>query len=282
MIADSSSRWAEALREISGRLAEMPADSGYPAYLGAKLASFYERAGRSICLGNPKREGSVTIVGAVSPPGGDFGDPVTSATLGIVQVFWGLDKKLAQRKHFPSVNWSISYSKYNNVRLAQSFLSLDLVLIFGGTLKPFYDKNFPEFVELRDKAKEILQTEEDLAEIVQLVGKSALAENDKITLEVARLIKDDFLQQNGYSEYDYKCPMAKTTWILKGMVGYYNLAQQAVASSNGEITWARIREATGEVMHQLSSMKFQVYPLLGLDVDGVGSHTAGGTASEGV
>ena len=117
MIADSSSRWAEALREISGRLAEMPADSGYPAYLGAKLASFYERAGRSVCLGNPRREGSVTIVGAVSPPGGDFGDPVTSATLGIVQVFWGLDKKLAQRKHFPSVNWSISYSKYNNVSL---------------------------------------------------------------------------------------------------------------------------------------------------------------------
>jgi len=111
---------------------------------------------------------------------------------------------------------------------------------------------------LRDKAKEILQTEEDLAEIVQLVGKSALAENDKITLEVARLIKDDFLQQNGYSEYDYKCPMSKTTWMLKGMVGYYNLAQQAVASSNGEITWNRIREATGEVMHQLSSMKFQV------------------------
>jgi V-type H+-transporting ATPase subunit A len=126
-------------------------------------------------------------------------------------------------------------------------------------LKSYYEKNFPEFVELRDKAKEILQTEEDLAEIVQLVGKSALAENDKITLEVARLIKDDFLQQNGYSEYDYKCPMAKTTWILKGMVGFYNLAQQAVASSNGEITWSKIKENTGEVMHQLSSMKFQVF-----------------------
>jgi len=125
-------------------------------------------------------------------------------------------------------------------------------------LKPFYEKNYPEFVSLRDKAKEILQTEEDLAEIVQLVGKSALAENDKITLEVARLIKDDFLQQNGYSEYGYKCPMYKTTWMLKGMVGYYNMAQQAVASSNGEITWNRIREATGDVMHQLSSMKFQV------------------------
>lgn len=146
-------------------------------------------------------------------------------------------------------------------------------MTFWQTLKPFYEKNYPDFVELRDKAKEILQTEEDLAEIVQLVGKSALAENDKITLEVARLIKDDFLQQNGYSEYDYKCPMVKTTWILKGMVGYYNLAQQAVASSNGEITWARIREATGEVMHQLSSMKFQVcarlpFKVLGLVLTG--------------
>jgi len=110
MMADSSSRWAEALREISGRLAEMPADSGYPAYLGAKLAGFYERAGKAVCLGSPNRTGSTTIIGAVSPPGGDFSDPVTTATLGIVQVFWGLDKKLAQRKHFPSVNWNVSYS----------------------------------------------------------------------------------------------------------------------------------------------------------------------------
>lgn len=115
MMADSTSRWAEALREISGRLAEMPADSGYPAYLGAKLAQFYERAGRVTCLGSPNREGTVTIVGAVSPPGGDFSDPVTASTLNIVQVFWGLDKKLAQRKHFPSVNWSISYSNYDRV-----------------------------------------------------------------------------------------------------------------------------------------------------------------------
>jgi len=115
MMADSTSRWAEALREISGRLAEMPADSGYPAYLASRLASFYERAGKVKCLGSPDRTGSVTIVGAVSPPGGDFSDPVTSATLSIVQVFWGLDKKLAQRKHFPSVNWLISYSKYAKV-----------------------------------------------------------------------------------------------------------------------------------------------------------------------
>ncbi|KAG1406629.1 hypothetical protein G6F58_009800 [Rhizopus delemar] len=165
MMADSTSRWAEALREISGRLAEMPADSGYPAYLGARLASFYERAGRVTCLGNPSREGSVTVVGAVSPPGGDLSDPVTTSTLGIVQVFWGLDKKLAQRKHFPSVNWNLSYSKYMNV------------------LEPYYEKNDPEYIHLRDKCKEILQMEENLSEIVQLVGKSGLNETDKITLE---------------------------------------------------------------------------------------------------
>ncbi|XP_014817777.1 PREDICTED: V-type proton ATPase catalytic subunit A-like, partial [Calidris pugnax] len=153
MMADSTSRWAEALREISGRLAEMPADSGYPAYLGARLASFYERAGRARCLGSPRREGSVSIVGAVSPPGGDFSDPVTSATLGIVQVFWGLDKKLAQRKHFPSVNWLISYSRYLRA------------------LEPHYEGLHPEFPALRRRAREILQEEEELAEIVQLVGK---------------------------------------------------------------------------------------------------------------
>lgn len=172
MMADSTSRWAEALREISGRLAEMPADSGYPAYLGAKLASFYERAGKAACIGSPSRDGTVTIVGAVSPPGGDFSDPVTTATLGIVQVFWGLDKKLAQRKHFPSVNWNVSYSKYMNI------------------LQPYYAKTEPEFPEVRNKAKEILQKEDELAEIVQLVGKSALGEGDKVTLDVARLIKD--------------------------------------------------------------------------------------------
>ena len=242
MMADSTSRWAEALREISGRLAEMPADSGYPAYLGARLASFYERAGRAKCLGNPEREGSVSIVGAVSPPGGDFSDPVTSATLGIVQVFWGLDKKLAQRKHFPSVDWLRSYSKYMKA------------------LDDYYEKNFPEFVGFRTKVcffiqdktnepingslrhfllqvKEILQEEEDLSEIVQLVGKASLAESDKITLEVddsrlipilipvtyfhfaflqvAKLLKDDFLQQNGYSSYDRYCPFYKTVGILK-------------------------------------------------------------------
>lgn len=214
-------------------------DSGYPAYLGARLASFYERAGKVVCLGNPQREGSVSIVGAVSPPGGDFSDPVTSATLGIVQVFWGLDKKLAQRKHFPSVNWSLSYSKYMRA------------------LDPFYESFDPEFVSLRTKCKEILQTEEDLSEIVQLVGKSALSEPDKITLEVAKLIKDDFLQQNGYSNYDRYCPFYKTVWMMRNIIGFYESAVHAVEASAGTITWARIKESMADMIYKLSSMKFE-------------------------
>ncbi|XP_061395679.1 V-type proton ATPase catalytic subunit A-like [Musca vetustissima] len=242
MMADSTSRWAEALREISGRLAEMPADSGYPAYLGARLASFYERAGRVKCLGNPKREGSVSIVGAVSPPGGDFSDPVTSSTLGIVQVFWGLDKKLAQRKHFPSINWLISYSKYTRA------------------LDPYYDKNFPGFVPLRQKAKEILQEEEDLSEIVQLVGRASLAESDKLTLEVAKMLKDDFLQQNSYSFYDRFCPFYKTFGMLKNIINFYELAKQSMemSTAKGEqkITWNQIQSKMTDILYQLQSMKF--------------------------
>jgi len=241
MMADSTSRWAEALREISGRLAEMPADSGYPAYLGARLASFYERAGKVKCLGSPVREGSVTIVGAVSPPGGDFSDPVTSATLGIVQVFWGLDKKLAQRKHFPSVNWLQSYSKYLKA------------------LDPHYEQRDPEFVTLRTKVKEILQNEDELTEIVQLVGKDSLAESDKVTLEVAKLIKDDFLQQNGFTPYDRFCPFWKTTWMLRNIITFFNKAQKAIESSSEErkISWLTIKNSMGDLIYQLSCMKFQ-------------------------
>jgi V-type H+-transporting ATPase subunit A len=243
MMADSTSRWAEALREISGRLAEMPADSGYPAYLGAKLAFFYERAGKVVCLGNPSRQGSVSIVGAVSPPGGDFSDPVTLATLSIVQVFWGLDKKLAQRKHFPSVNWSVSYSKYLKA------------------LEPYYEQFDPEFVNIRTKAKEILQNEEDLSEIVQLVGKSSLAETDKITLDIAKLLKDDFLQQNGYSNYDRYCPFYKTVWMLRNIVLFNDSAIRVVEQSSGTLSWAKIRDSLSDVWYKLSSMKFEVTKL---------------------
>lgn len=237
MMADSTSRWAEALREISGRLAEMPADSGYPAYLGAKLASFYERAGKVSCLGSPGRTGTVSIVGAVSPPGGDFSDPVTSSTLGIVGAFWGLDKKLAQRKHFPSVNWSLSYSNYIN------------------SLEPFYEKTNPGFIQLRSTAKDLLQKDTDLAEIVQLVGKSALGEGDKVTLEVATIVKNDFLAQNGVSDYDANCPFYKSAAMLKNMVDYHDKAQAAI-SANPELTWAKIKEHTADVIFGLSQQKF--------------------------
>merc|ERR1712007_146878 len=241
MMADSTSRWAEALREISGRLAEMPADAGYPAYLGARLASFYERSGRVQCLGNPAREGSVSIVGAVSPPGGDFTDPVTSATLSIVQVFWGLDKKLAQRKHFPSVNWNISFSKYIRI------------------LQPYFENFDKEYDRLQQSTKEILQKEDDLQEIVQLVGKDSLSEDQKCTLEVARIIREDFLQQNGFTDYDFMCPLAKTIGMMKVIVGFHDLAQKVIASGSGDakFTWNDVTRKCGEHYVQLTKLKFE-------------------------
>merc|ERR1712232_77677 len=242
MMADSTSRWAEALREISGRLAEMPADAGYPAYLGARLAAFYERSGRVQCLGNPAREGSITIVGAVSPPGGDFTDPVTSATLSIVQVFWGLDKKLAQRKHFPSVNWNISFSKYIRV------------------LEPYFMEYDSEYSMLQQKMKEILQKEDDLQEIVQLVGKDSLLEDQKCTLEVARVIREDFLQQNGFTDYDFMCHLAKTIGMMKVIVAFHESAQKVISESSGEhrIGWNTIYNSMREIITKITSMKFHL------------------------
>ncbi|TFB04541.1 hypothetical protein CCMA1212_004026 [Trichoderma ghanense] len=244
MMADSSSRWAEALREISGRLGEMPADQGFPAYLGAKLASFYERAGRAQTLGSPERSGSVSIVGAVSPPGGDFSDPVTTSTLNIVQVFWGLDKKLAQRKHFPSINTSVSYSKYTNA------------------LDKWYEQNNPDFPRLRERVKQLISDSEELDQVVQLVGKSALSDNDKITLDLAVLVKEDFLQQNGYSDYDQFCPLWKTEWMMKLMIGFYDEAQKAIAQGQ---SWAKVRESTSDLQAKLRQLKFEV-PTEGEDV----------------
>jgi len=250
MMADSTSRWAEALREISGRLGEMPADAGYPAYLGARLARFYERAGLARCLGSPEREGSVSVVGAVSPPGGDFSDPVTSATLGIVQVFWGLDKKLAQRKHFPSINWNISYSKYMRV------------------LGPYFDTKDPEFSYLRNTVRDVLQQEKDLSEIVQLVGRDSLSEDQKVVLEIAKIIREDYLQQNAFSEHDYNCPLTKSIGMLRAIVILYTRCLKAVTGSDvvgktaavaegaKTVTWNVIKASAGKVIHRVTDMKF--------------------------
>ncbi|XP_044595703.1 V-type proton ATPase catalytic subunit A-like [Cotesia glomerata] len=241
MMADSTSRWAEALREISGRLGDIPADSGYPAYLGTKIASFYERAGKVICLGNPQREGSISIFGVVSPPSGDFSDPVTRATLSVTQVFWALDKNLAQRKHFPAVNWINSYSKY-----VKSFDS-------------FCDTHFYGVAELRTKMIEILQEETELSEIVQLVGTTSLSELDKVVLEISKILKDDFLQQNNYSAYDRYCPFYKTFGMLKNIITLYDLAKKTIQitkKNNKEVIWETVRNIMSEMSYRLSIMKF--------------------------
>ncbi|CAL5443605.1 unnamed protein product [Camellia sinensis] len=221
MMADSTSCWAE-----------MPAHSGYPAYLAACLASFYEHAGKVKCLSGPEHTGSVTIVGAVSLPGGDFSDPITSATLGVVQFFWGLDKKLAQRKHFPSANWLISYSKYSSA------------------LESFYDQFDSDFIDIRTKAREVLQREDDLNEIVQLVGKDVLAESDKITLETAKLLR-----------YDKFCPFNKSVWMMRNIIHFYNLANQGAergAVMDGQkITYSLIKHRLGDLFYRLVSQKFE-------------------------
>mmetsp|Transcript_27963 Transcript_27963/g.43010 ORF Transcript_27963/g.43010 Transcript_27963/m.43010 type:complete len:624 (+) Transcript_27963:47-1918(+) len=240
MMADSTSRWAEALREISGRLGEMPADSGYPAYLGARLAAFYERAGRVSCLGSPDREGTVSVVGAVSPPGGDFSDPVTAATLSIVQVFWGLDKKLAQRKHFPSLNWLISYTKYMQV------------------LEPFFNKMDDRYSYLRNQARTILQQEDNLSEIVQLVGKESLSEDQKVIMEVAKLIREDFLAQNAFTEHDFTCPLPKSVGMLSAIITFYDLCQKSIADSpaDAKITYAHIKTALAPSIQKVVDAKY--------------------------
>ena len=197
LMADSTSRWAEALREMSGRLEEMPGEEGYPAYLSSRLAQFYERAGSVACLGSDEdRRGSLTAVGAVSPPGGDLSEPVSQATMRIVKVFWALDSSLAYRRHFPAINWLNSYSLY-----------LD-------SLKPWYDEHLgKDFLQNREWAMAVLQEEASLNEIVQLVGKDSLSARDQITLETAKMIREDFLQQNSfvdidsYSEYDRQARM---------------------------------------------------------------------------
>ncbi len=211
LMADSSSRWAEAMREISSRLEEMPGEEGYPAYLAARLSEFYERSGKVNALCG--REGSITVIGAVSPPGGDFSEPVTQNTLRIVKVFWALDAKLAQRRHFPAINWLNSYSLYSK------------------SLADWYNEHVsPEWMKLRNDAMELLQKEAELQEIVQLVGSDALPEDQQLTLEIARMIREYFLQQNAYHEVDTFCPMDKQFKLLKAITTWGNRAQSALES----------------------------------------------------
>ena len=211
VLADSTSRWAEALREMSGRLEEMPGEEGYPAYLASRLAQFYERAGCVECIGSDDRRGSVTAIGAVSPPGGDISEPVSQATMRIVKVFWALDSSLAYARHFPAINWLTSYSLYVD------------------SLKPWYEATFgPEYMENRAQAMSILQQESELQEIVRLVGQDALSAADRLTMETAKMIREDFLQQNAFVDIDSYSEYRRQYLLLSMVLNYDKLCREAL------------------------------------------------------
>ncbi|MBI4020633.1 MAG: V-type ATP synthase subunit A [Candidatus Aenigmarchaeota archaeon] len=238
LMADSTSRWAEAMREISSRLEEMPGEEGYPAYLSTRLAEFYERAGRVISLGGD--EGSISIIGAVSPPGGDLSEPVTQATLRVVKTFWSLDAKLAQRRHFPSINWLNSYSLYTE------------------TLAGWYAQHVaPEWADVVGRAMAILQEEEKLQEIVQLVGSDALPDKEKLTLETARMIREFFLQQNAYHDVDTYSDLGKSFLMLKTILGFHTQAVQKLATGTpvGAILATKARNGIADAKFEKDHVK---------------------------
>ena len=241
VIADSTSRWAEALREMSGRLEEMPGEEGYPAYLASRLAQFYERAGSVECIGSDERRGSLTAVGAVSPPGGDLSEPVSQATMRIVKVFWALDSSLAYQRHFPAINWLNSYSLY-----------LD-------SLRPWFDENLgPEFMRNRTAAMSLLQSEASLNEIVQLVGKDALSPSDQLTLEVARMVREDFLQQNAFMDVDGYSSYDRQEKLLAMILHYEKLCRDAIAK--GAPVMALFQIPAREKIGRAKSVEAEEYP----------------------
>ena len=211
LMADSTSRWAEALREMSGRLEEMPGEEGYPAYLGSRLAQFYERAGHVVSLGKEGREGALSVIGAVSPPGGDISEPVSQATLRIVKVFWGLDSALAYKRHFPAINWLTSYSLY-----------------VDNMANWFNDEVAADWMEDRQKMMTILQEEAELNEIVQMVGMDALSPTDRLKMEAARSIREDFLHQNSFHEIDTYTPLRKQYLMMKLVLAFYEKSVDAL------------------------------------------------------
>ncbi len=244
LLADSTSRWAEALREMSGRLEEMPGEEGYPAYLGSRLAGFYERAGRVISIGGDDREGALSIVGAVSPQGGDISEPVSQATLRIVKVFWGLDSSLAYRRHFPAINWLKSYSLY-----------IDM-------LSEWYEKNVDkDWILLRNRIMELLQEEAELEEIVKMVGMDALNSNDKIKLEAARSVREDFLHQDAFHEVDTYASLKKQFLMMKLVLDYLDLAISAAQKgANAEkLINVPVRERIGRIKYVPENRAFEEY-----------------------
>jgi len=238
LVADSTSRWAEALREIAGRLEEMPSEEGYPSYLASRLAEFYERAGRVRTIGSPERLGSVTVVGAVSPPGGDFTEPVTTHTRRFTKVFWALDTALAYSRHYPAINWILSYSAY------------------AETVEGWWRKNVDErWAEYRKVIMDILIRENALREIVRLVGTEGLSEQDKLVLETARLIKDGLLKQNAFDPIDTFTTPQKQVVLMKMFVEFYRAASDAIKRN---VTVAQLREAIGRLYTDMVKARFNI------------------------
>ena len=230
LMADSTSRWAEALREMSGRLEEMPGEEGYPAYLGSRLAQFYERAGRIVTLGSGDKEGSLSVIGAVSPPGGDISEPVSQATLRIVKVFWGLDSALAYKRHFPAINWLTSYSLY------------------ADSLGKWFNENVDkDWTNMRTRIMGILSDEASLDEIVKLVGMDALSPSDRLKMEAARSIREDFLHQLAFHEIDTYTSLKKQCFMMKLMLMHYDRSLDALnkGADIEKIAALPVREAIG-------------------------------------
>ncbi len=252
LMADSTSRWAEALREMSGRLEEMPGEEGYPAYLGSRLAQFYERAGRVTTLGSTDREGALSVIGAVSPPGGDISEPVSQATLRIVKVFWSLDSSLAYKRHFPAINWLTSYSLY-----------LD-------TMEPWFVKNVaPDWAELRTKLMRLLQDEAELEEIVQLVGMDALSAPDRLKLEASRSIREDYLHQNAFDEVDTYTSLEKQHDMMLLIMEYY---EKSLAALNGGVDVEKlislpVREQIGRFKYTEPQMVKETFDAVSAQLD---------------
>ena len=244
LMADSTSRWAEALREMSGRLEEMPGEEGYPAYLGSRLAQFYERAGHVVCLGKDGREGALSAIGAVSPPGGDISEPVSQATLRIVKVFWSLDADLAYKRHFPAINWLTSYSLYVD------------------TMEKWFNAEVEsDWTELRARLMRLLQEESELNEIVQLVGMDALSAPDRLKLEAARSIREDFLHQNAFHEIDTFTSLKKQHMMMMLMLAYYDKAGEALAQGVNieRLVGLPVREAIGRFKYTEEADLDKVY-----------------------
>ena len=230
LMADSTSRWAEALREMSGRLEEMPGEEGYPAYLGSRLAQFYERAGHVVSLGKDNREGALSVIGAVSPPGGDISEPVSQATLRIVKVFWGLDSNLAYKRHFPAINWLTSYSLY-----------------LDDMEKWFNSEVAEDWMDNRQKMMALLQEEAELEEIVKMVGMDALSPSDRLKMEAARSIREDFLHQNSFHEIDTYSSLKKQYLLMKLVLSFYEESSKALAegASMNKLISMPVREQIG-------------------------------------